>query len=394
MMRKRISATCPRWKPSKLALSAKYLGIQVGPGVSDIDAFAAPLLKYLDRCRFIAKMGLGWSRAASLHNMFALPVLSYIAQVQADDGLREQDLDRAAAILFKGPMYRPPYRFYAHLDELGCTTGLKDVRLECQAAAARCSLTLAALPLARRQLAVGSDDDHLRLHPQRLWQNRCAIARLGMWQDRLRRELSPLPVAPRLQQQCKDHLRQSRAPLPFYELIRDRITPILRRLSDEHLTFVDSMATNLLDTIILAAVNLHCTGLQALLRLCMNAFVLGQASGAQPCPFCTAGQAARISHLLVCGAIWLFLDEHCPGLEWDCSSPSRWRLLLGSQSTNSTNAAMLALVWDIIHAGAQAGRFSSSGVLGMSARLIALSKRPGIVGQLARQLSAPPPVAV
>jgi hypothetical protein len=390
LMRRRLSATCPRWTPSKIGLSAKYLGIQVGPGVSDLDAFAAPLSKYLDRCRFIAKMGLGWMRAATLHNIFALPVLSYVAQVQADEGLREQDLDRAAAILFKHPMYRPPFRFFAHLDEIGCSTGLKDVRLECQASAARCSLTLSKLPLARRQLTIGSDDDHLRLHPHRTWQDRCATTRLGLWHDRLRREVSPLPAAPHIQKQCRDYLKSIRKPLAYFELIRDRITPILRRLGDDHLIHVEIMATNILDSIILSSTNLPCTVLQALLSLSQNAFVLGQASGAQPCPFCTALQGARLSHFLRCGAIWVFLDEHCPGLGWDFSSPDRWQLLLGRQVTNSLSAGMLALVWDVIHAGAQAGRFGREGFAGMVARLLALSKRPGHTGHLARQLSAPP----
>jgi endonuclease/exonuclease/phosphatase family metal-dependent hydrolase len=394
LMRRRISATCPRWKPSQIDLCAKYLGILVGPGVTDTQAFAAPVAKYIDRCRFIAKMGLGWTRAASLHNLFALPVLSYVAQVQADDGLREHDLDRAVAILFKHPMFRPAYRFYAHLDELGCGTGLRDVRLECQAAAARSSLTLSKLPLARRQLATGSDDDHLHLHPQRIWQDRCATSRLGTWLDRLRRELSPLPAAPHIQRQCREFLKQHRQQLNYYELIRDRITPILRRLGDDYLCQVELMATNLLDSIILASTNLHCTALQALLSMSQNGFVLGQATGTPTCPFCTAEHGARLSHFLKCGAIWCFLDEQCHGLGWDFSHPERWRLLLGQAVSNSSDAGMLALVWDIIHAGAQAGRFGSDGCSGMMSRLTALSKRPGQTGLLARQLTAPPLAAV
>ncbi len=394
LVKRRISATCPRWKPSKLAMTAKYLGILVGPGVSDSDVFAAPLKKYLERCRFIAKLGLGWVRAASLHNIFALPVLSYVAQVQGDDGLREMDLDRAAAILFKSPMYRPPFRFFAHLDELGCSAGLKDVRLECQAALARCSITLSALPQARRNLVTGSDDDHLRIHPLRGWQDRCAITRLGSWQDRLRREMTLLPTAPRIQQKCKEHLASSRCPLVYFEQIRDRITPILRRMGEDFLPHIEVSATNLLDSVILASTNLNCTGLQALLRLSQNAFVLGQSAGVLPCPFCEAEQAARLSHFLRCGAIWLYLDEQCPGLGWDFSSPDRWRLLLGWQVSDSRSASLLALVWDIIHAGAQAGRFGRSGVAGLAARHTALSKRPGYLGLLARQLAAHQPPAV
>jgi hypothetical protein len=394
LTKRRLSAACPRWKPSKLGMTAKYLGILVGPGVSDTDVFATPLKKYWERCRFIAKLGLGWIRAASLHNIFALPVLSYVAQVQGDDGLREPDLDRAAAILFKHPMYRPPFRFFAHLDELGCTTFLKDVRVECQAALARCSLTLPALPLARRQLVTGSDDDHLRVHPQRGWQDRCSITRLAAWHDRLCREMTPLPTAPNIQKKCKDHLRSSRGPLAYFDLIRDRITPILRRLGDDFIPHTATLATMLLDSVILASSNLTCTDLQALLRISQNAFVLGQTAGVLPCPFCEAEQAARLSHFLCCGAIWLFLDEQCPGLGWDCSSPVRWQQLFGSQSTDAFSAGMLALVWDLIHAGAQAGRFGNNGVAGMLARLVALSKRPGYTGLLARHMSAAQPVAV
>jgi hypothetical protein len=387
MMRSRLSATCPRWKPSQLTLSAKYLGIQVGPGVSDTSAFAAPLAKYLDRCRFIAKMSLGWTRAASLHNIFALPVLSYVAQVQADEGLREVDLDRAAAILFKHPMFRPSYRYFVHLDELGCGTGLRDVRAECQAAAARCSLTLTSLATARRHLAIGSNDDHLHVHPHRAWQARCSITRLASWRDRLLREVSPLPVAPHVQRQCREHLLGLRQRLDFFAITRDRITPILRRLGDPYVLEINRMATNLLDTIILASVMLHCSALQALLSLSQNGFVLGQATGPANCPFCAAEHASRLSHFLRCGAIWCFLDEHCQGLGWDFSHPERWQLLLGSRVVDSSSAGMLALVWDLVHAGAQAGRFGGHGCSGMLSRLTALSKRPGSTGLLARQLS-------
>jgi endonuclease/exonuclease/phosphatase family metal-dependent hydrolase len=388
LIRRRLSATCPRWKPSQITLSAKYLGIQVGPGVSDSSAFAGPLAKYLERCRFIAKMSLGWVRAASLHNIFALPVLSYVAQVQGDEGLREVDLDRAAAILFKHPMFRPSFRFFAHLAELGCDTGLRDVRVECQAAAARCSLTLTSLPTARRHLATGSNDDHLCVHPLRSWQVRCAITRLAAWRERLRHELPHLPGAPQIQRQCRDHLLDRRPNLDYYVLIRDRITPILRRLGDEYITKVESMATFLLETIILASSVMHVSALQALLSLSQNGLVLGQASGTLSCPFCTACQGARLSHFLRCGAIWCFLDEHCQGLGWNFSHPERWQLLLGSAVADSGSAGMLALVWDIIHAGAQAGRFGNDGCSGLLSRLTALSKRSGSTGLLARQLSA------
>jgi hypothetical protein len=373
-------------------MTAKYLGILVGPGVTDIEAFAAPLNKYFERCRFIAKMGLGWVRAASLHNIFALPVLSYVAQVQGDDGLREPDLDRAAAILFRNPMYRPPFRYYAHLDELGCGIGLKDVRLECRAAVARCSLTLTKLPLARRQLAIGSDDDHLTLHPHRDWQNRCATHRLGLWHDQLLRGLAPLPVPPLVQKQCRDYLKTLRDKLNYHEQIMDRIIPILRRLGEQHVPRANEMATFLLDSIVLASANLHCTAMQALLKLAQNAFVFNTSNVLSHCSMCGAAGAARTSHLLVCGAVWVFLAESCPGLAWDFSAPDRWMFLFGSQVTDTDSAAMLALAWDAIHSGSQVGRFAGDGFDGAMCRLTALSKRPGKAGLLARAMMGPQPV--
>jgi hypothetical protein len=154
--------------------------------------------------------------------------------------------------------------------------------------------------------------------------------------------------------------------------------------------YVDNVANNLLDCIILASTNLHCTALQAFLRFSQNAFVLGQAAGAPPCPFCNASQAARLSHFLRCGAIWVLLAENCPGLGWDYAAPDRWQFLFGSRVTDSCGASKLALVWDIIHAGAQAGRFGNEGFNGSLSRLVALSKRPGATGRVASALLEPP----
>jgi hypothetical protein len=277
-MRRRLTATCLPWKPAKLTFEAKYLGIMVGPGVTDKSAFAEPLAKYISRLRLIAKMGLGWARAANLHNIFALPVLSYVAQVQGDVGIQDLDLDRAAAIRFRGPMHRPNYAFFQHLRQLGCGTGLRDGRIECQAAAARCSATLSQLPAARRQLAVGSNDDHLTVHPHRQWQDRSVISRLGAWQDRLRRELPQL-AAHEVQRQRRQHLRSRQVPLDYRILIKARITTAFRRMGYGPLALVDNMTADLLDSILLAVSILHCTVLCALLRVSQNGLTVGAVGG-------------------------------------------------------------------------------------------------------------------
>jgi hypothetical protein len=387
--RRRLSATRPAWASAKVGLSAKYLGILVGPEVTDKSSMAAPLAKYIDRCRFIARLGLGWARAAAMHNIFALPVLSYVAQIQGDCGIDDTDLDRAVAILFRSPMYRPPYSFFAHLEALGCSTGLKNVRIECQAAAARSSLSLSSLGQARRRMTEGSSDEHLRLHPLRAWQCRSATAQLGRWHDRLRRHC-PDMQPPYLQRQCRRYLQSLQGPFDYHALILSRITTVVQRRQIEDPDLHSIMATFLLESIILASAILQCTAMQPLLRICQNGLTVSHPGDTLNfCPLCNAEQAGRLSHLLNCGAAWVFLAEHCPGLGWDFSASDRWQLLLGASVQDSESAAALCLAWDAIVAGVHAGRFGGCGFEACIARLTAMCSRPGHVGRVARLLQQP-----
>jgi hypothetical protein len=155
---------------------------------------------------------------------------------------------------------------------------------------------------------------------------------------------------------------------------------------------VDTMANNTLRTITLASSILHCTVLTVFLRFAQNGFTSGvQGDSTQPCPLCGAQAAARLSHVLNCGGLWVFLAEECPGLGWDYSASDRWQLLFGTQVTTNDSAAQLCLAWDCIQAGFNAGRFGRVGVEGCLSRLVALVNRPGTTGQLARTLLQPPP---
>jgi hypothetical protein len=395
LFRRRLSATRPAWAAAKIALQAKYLGFIVGPEVTDKVSFAGPLLKYIERCRFISRLGLGWAKAAEMHNIFALPVLSYIAQLQSDRGIEDKDLDRSAAILFKCPMYRPPYNFFANIGQLGVNLGLKDIRLECKAAAARAAMTLSCLALARRTMAQGSDDDHLLLHPLRPWQSRSATTVLGSIHDTLRRSFPDGIHPPHVQRQCRLHLQGLALPFAYLPLVRARLTTVLRRIHIEDPSIIDTTAMDVLKVISLVNDTLHCTALTAFLRLSQNAFSIGiHGDASQPCPLCGAPAAARLSHVCTCGALWVFLAEECPGLGWDYSSPHRWRFLFGSLATDAHSAALLCLAWDCIQAGLNAGRFGQHGNEGCLSRLVALANRPGVTGRLARALSQPPVLVV
>jgi hypothetical protein len=395
LFRRRLSATRPAWAVAKIALQAKYLGFIVGPAVTDKTSFEGPLNKYIERCRFISRLGMGWFKATEMHNIFALPVLSYVAQLQGDRGIADRDLDRAAAILYKCPMYRPPFKFFANLEQLGVNMGTKDVRIECKAAAARASMTLTTLPLARRIMTQGSDDDHLRLHPLRPWQTRSATTYLGSLHDMLRRSFPDGIHPPHVQRQCRHHLQGLAASLDFHPLVRARLATVLRRIHVDDPAIHEVITLDVLKVISLAKDILHCTVLTAFFRLSQNAFSIGiHGDAAQPCPLCGAAAAARLSHVCMCGALWVFLAEECPGLGWDCSSPHRWRFLFGSLAVDAHSAALLCLAWDCVQAGLNAGRFGQHGIAGCVSRLVALAARPGDTGRLARALSHPPVIVV
>jgi hypothetical protein len=393
--RRRLSATRPAWSTATISLQAKYLGIITGPGATDKITMQAPLQKYIERCRFIGRLGLGWVRAAAMHNIFALPVLSYVAQVQGDRGIEDFDLDRAVAILFKNPMYRPPHGFFTNLTQLGVNLGMKDIRLECKAAAARTALSLSTLAQARRIMAQGSDDDHLVHHPLRSWQTRSATITLGTIHDQLRAARPDGLQPPFLQRQCRQYLKDQLPSFDYLPLIQARLTTVLRRNGIEDPLVLNSMAKFTMKAITLASEHLHCSLLSAFLRFAQNGLTICTAGDAShACPLCGAQAAARLSHLVRCGALWLFLDENCPGLGWDYSAPDRWQNLFGARVQDPSSAAMLCLAWDCIQAGLNAGRFGREGTAGCLSRLIALVNRPGLPGQLARALTAPPPLVV
>ncbi len=184
-------------------------------------------------------------------------------------------------------------------------------------------------------------------------------------------------------------------PFDFHHLVRARLSTVLRRHGIDSMDLINSMAVIILRTITLASNNLHCTVLTAFLRLAQNGLSLGvHGDSSQPCPLCGAQAAARLSHALNCGGLWVFLDEECPGLGWDCSSSDRWQLPFGTQTHDNNSAAMLCLAWDCFQAGFNAGRFGRVGVEGCLSRLIALANRPGVIGLLARANAQPPPLVV
>jgi hypothetical protein len=72
---------CPEWAAFKIVSHSRYLGIIMGPGAGE-RSWAAPLIKYNDRCGAIAASRGPPALATWFHNVRAVTVLQYVAQVQ------------------------------------------------------------------------------------------------------------------------------------------------------------------------------------------------------------------------------------------------------------------------------------------------------------------------
>eukprot|EP00959_Pyramimonas_sp_CCMP1952_P214299 4484044-Pyramimonas_sp.AAC.1 len=62
-----------------MSKGAKYLGVMCGIRAQE-GSWAAPLVKFRDRCRFIKSLKLGLSMSLVACNQIAVTVLMYVAQ--------------------------------------------------------------------------------------------------------------------------------------------------------------------------------------------------------------------------------------------------------------------------------------------------------------------------
>jgi hypothetical protein len=144
--------------------------------------------------------------------------------------------------------------------------------------------------------------------------------------------------------------------------------------------------------IVMASTIFHASMLAPVLKCVCNGFIFGPFSESiQACPFCTAPAAFRMSHLLRCGGIWVFLHEHLPGLPCDFLSENRWRQLYGSTCTDSDASASVCLAIDTISAEVHGSVRGSSGWAALEARWHVVQQRPGAVGRIAGMLALPLP---
>ena len=101
-----------------MAKSAKYLGIKCGLRAQD-ESWAAPLVKYRDRCRFIKSLKLGLSLSLRAYNQIAVSVLMYVAQLFPPTADCDWQVHLGLQSLTCAPRHALPDHMLVNLNALG-----------------------------------------------------------------------------------------------------------------------------------------------------------------------------------------------------------------------------------------------------------------------------------
>eukprot|EP00959_Pyramimonas_sp_CCMP1952_P299034 6254884-Pyramimonas_sp.AAC.1 len=107
----------PFWAGFLVPLAAKYLGFYIGPEAYQQE-WAAAETKHSDRARHLLRVDEGITATMTLHDVQALPVLYYIAQLRDAPPHFLALQDRAIERLTRGPRYWPPPSAAYHMDTL------------------------------------------------------------------------------------------------------------------------------------------------------------------------------------------------------------------------------------------------------------------------------------
>ena len=79
--RQRIHRCCPEWEIVHIDNEGTYLGFQIGPGCEH-KSWVEPCKKYEEAVKLWSSVPTGLHGATAAYNVFCLPILTYIAQLQ------------------------------------------------------------------------------------------------------------------------------------------------------------------------------------------------------------------------------------------------------------------------------------------------------------------------
>jgi hypothetical protein len=390
--RRRLSAGWPAWAKFIFTLEHEYLGILVGPSATNVKRWICAVLKFESRVVSIAQMGVAWPTAILLYNLFAMPVLSYIAQVVPTDALPKTLLARMMARLFKLPMNRIPYEAILALPSLSIPLRLRDVRTEGLAARIRVAIKCRGMGGALQLLREATSDDHLAVNPHGKWQAECTATNVHEASLSLTaRELASVAAQTFRMQHHICMVLRSRVPdFNFVALFSARIRVIISR----SLLLLDPfvLGASLKATLELAAAVLSPGLLTSTLRLGTNSWATSHGNGnvAESCPFCGAAAADRVSHYIQCGAIYVWIEESVPDIHWPLDdSLGRVRAFFGGCDSTPDQSAATTIMHDLIHFAAKSARRNAlDGRSALTARLRAVMSGSPTVFRLFSEMNA------
>ena len=136
-IRNRLTALIPNWAAVQYEYSARYLGFILGPDSGD-KSWTDPLNKFLQRAQAWSDRDLGLHCTSTSYNIFAIPVLTYLAQL-LQPPQHALDAERTATLtIAPGPTNWITTTDLIWLHHLtGHPRSLASLSLTCQAAQAR-----------------------------------------------------------------------------------------------------------------------------------------------------------------------------------------------------------------------------------------------------------------
>jgi hypothetical protein len=389
---RRLGAGWPAWAKFVFTLEHEYLGILVGPSATNVKRWFPAVLKFEGRVVSIAQMGVAWPTAILLYNVFAMPVLGYIAQVVPTDALPKTLLARMTARLFKLPMNRIPYEAFLALPELHMSLRLRDIRSDGLAARIRVGIKCRGLKEALRLLQEATSDDHLAVNPHSKWQAECTATNVHAASLSMSaRELATAASHTfRMQHHIGEVLRNRAVPFDFAALFAAR----LRKIVVQSQLPLDPtvLGRTLRDSLMMAAAVLSPGLLASSIRLGTNSWATSHGFGnvAEECPFCRAGGGDRLSHYIQCGGMFVWVEESLPGLHWPIDDPAgRVSAFFGGCDRTPEHSAATAIMHDLIHSAAKSARRNAiDGKSALTARMRAVMSGSSTVFNLLNELNA------
>ena len=146
-----IFEAVPSWKGAKVALSAKYLGMQLGPDVAD-KVWKDAIEKYVNRVQIARSTGAGLLCSVLEYNIKCLPALSYTGQFCETGNAILATEARMLQRLAGCPRHTFTKEAMWSLDAIGLSHSFKSIRVCNTAAMVRMALETATVHTKMKQL--------------------------------------------------------------------------------------------------------------------------------------------------------------------------------------------------------------------------------------------------